>query len=80
MKLIIIEGPDASIHGSILDEQTGELVGSDMENSNAIKVREHGFTNATDQTWYITNTGEYRNNMVLLPLMMFVLKMGILSI
>lgn len=25
------EGPDASIHGSILDEQTGELVGSDME-------------------------------------------------
>ena len=58
------EGPDASIHGSILDEQTGELVGSDMENGNAIKVREHGFTNATDQTWYITNTGEYRNNMV----------------
>ena len=39
------EGPDASIHGSILDEQTGELVGSDMENGNAIKVREHGFTN-----------------------------------
>lgn len=71
------EGPDASIHGSILDEQTGELVGSDMENGNAIKVREHGFTNATDQTWYITNTGEYRNNMVLPPLMMFVLKMGI---
>ena len=35
-----------------------------MENGNAIKVREHGFTNATDQTWYITNTGEYRNNMV----------------
>ena len=32
------EGPDASIHGSILDEQTGELVGSDMENGNAIKV------------------------------------------
>ena len=31
------EGPDASIHGSILDEQTGELVGSDMENGNAIK-------------------------------------------
>ena len=28
----VFEGPDASIHGSILDEQTGELVGSDMEN------------------------------------------------
>lgn len=58
------DGPNASIHGSILDEQTGELVGSDMENGNAIKVREHGFTNPTDQTWYIMNTGEYRNNMV----------------
>ena len=58
------DGPDASIHGSILDEQTGELVGSDMENGNAIKVREQGFSKPTDQTWYITNTGEYRNNMV----------------
>lgn len=58
------DGPNASIHGSILDEQTGELVGSDMENGNAIKVREHGFTNPTDQTWYIMNTGEYRNDMV----------------
>ena len=51
------EGPDASIHGSILDEQTGELVGSDMENGNAIKVREHGFTNATDAAGYLVNHG-----------------------
>lgn len=58
------DGPDASIHGSILDEQTGELVGSDMENGNAIKVREQGFSKPADQTWYITNTGEYRNDMV----------------
>lgn len=58
------DGPNASIHGSILDEKTGELVGSDMENGNAIKVREQGFSKPTDQTWYITNTGEYRNNMV----------------
>ena len=58
------DGPNASIHGSILDEQTGELVGSDMENGNAIKVREQGFSKPADQTWYITNTGEYRNNMV----------------
>ena len=51
------EGPDASIHGSILDEQTGELVGSDMENGNAIKVREHGFTNATDAADYLVKRG-----------------------
>lgn len=58
------DGPDASIHGSILDEQTGELVGTDLNNGSAIKVREHGFTNSTDQTWAIMNTGEYRNNLV----------------
>ena len=58
------DGPDASIHGSILDEQTGELVGTDLNNGSAIKVREHGFTNPTDQTWVIMNTGEYRNNLV----------------
>lgn len=58
------DGPDASIHGSILDEQTGELVGTDLNNGSAIKVREHGFTNPTDQTWAIMNTGEYRNELV----------------
>lgn len=58
------DGPNASIHGSILDEQTGELVGSDMENGNAIKVREQGFSKPADQTWSIMNTGEYRNNMI----------------
>lgn len=58
------DGPDASIHGSILDEQTGELVGTDIENGSSIKVREHGFTNPADQTWVIMNTGEYRNNMI----------------
>lgn len=58
------DGPDASIHGSVLDEQTGELVGTDLNNGSAIKVREHGFTNPTDQTWAIMNTGEYRNELV----------------
>lgn len=58
------DGPDASIHGSILDEQTGEPVGTDLNNGSAIIVREHGFTNPADQTWVIKNTGEYRNDMV----------------
>ena len=44
------EGPDASIHGSILDEQTGELVGSDMENGNAIKVRSQYGKTVTGKT------------------------------
>lgn len=58
------DGPNASIHGSILDEQTGELIGTDLNNGSSIKVREHGFANPTDQTWVIMNTGEYRNNLV----------------
>lgn len=58
------DGPDASIHGSIIDEVTGELVGTDIENGSSIIVREHGFTNPADQYWSIMNTGEYRNNMV----------------
>ena len=58
------DGPDASIHGSIIDEVTGELVGTDIENGSSIIVREHGFTNPAEQYWSIMNTGEYRNNMV----------------
>ena len=71
------EGPDASIHGSILDEQTGELVGSDMENGNAIKVREHGFTNATDQTCISQIPENIVTIWFFFLLMMSVLKMGI---
>lgn len=58
------EGPDASIHGYILDEKTGEQVGTDIENGSAIIVVEQGWTNPQDQTWSIMNTGEYRNNMI----------------
>lgn len=58
------DGPNASIHGSIIDEETGELVGTDIENGSSIKVYEHGFTNPAAQWWSIMNTGEYRNDMV----------------
>ncbi len=55
-------GPDAQIHGSIVDEKTGELVGTDIQNGSSIKVIEDGYTST--QTWNIKNTGEYRNNLV----------------
>lgn len=58
------EGPDASIHGYILDEKTGDQVGTDIQNGSAIIVVEQGWTNPQDQTWSIMNTGEYRNNMI----------------
>lgn len=57
------EAPNASIHGSFLDEKTGELVGTDIQEC-SLTVVELGFTNPENQGWKIMNTGEYRNNMV----------------
>ncbi len=56
--------PNAQIHGSILDEKTGELVGTDIQQGSAIIVRELGWETPYNQTWVIKNNGEYRNNMV----------------
>lgn len=58
------EGPNASIHGKIVDKQTKELVGTELENGSSIRVFEQGFATPTAQTWAIMNTGEYRNNLV----------------
>lgn len=58
------EGPNASIYGRIIDAQTKDLVGTELENGSSIRVFEHGFATPTAQTWYIMNSGEYRNNMV----------------
>lgn len=57
------DGPDASIHGSILDAQTGELIGTDIQECD-LKAVEHGFANPESQSWKISNTGEYRNDMI----------------
>jgi len=58
------EGPNASIYGTIIDEKTGELVGTDLLNGSTIRAFEHGFSNPAAQTWVIMNTGEFRNDMV----------------
>ncbi len=58
------DGPDASFHGAIIDDVTGELVGTDIINGSAIRAIEHGFDNPQTQTWNIQNTGEFRNDMV----------------
>lgn len=57
------DGPNASIHGSILDAQTGELIGTDIQECD-LKAVELGFTNPESQSWKISNTGEYRNDMI----------------
>lgn len=58
------EAPNASIHGSIIDAQTGELVGMDVQDGGELRVVELGFDNPQTQSWRIMNTGEYRNNLV----------------
>lgn len=57
-------GPDAVFYGEIIDEQTGELVGTDLLNGSTIRAFEQGFENPAAQTWVIKNTGEFRNDMV----------------
>ncbi len=67
-KLDNYDGPNAKIHGRILDEKTGELVGTDIQNGSQLMVYEQGYaaseTHANGQTWVIKNTGEYRNDLV----------------
>lgn len=58
------DGPDASFHGAIIDEATGELVGTDIINGSTIRAEEQGFESPETQTWVIKNTGEFRNDMV----------------
>lgn len=59
------DAPDAKIHGRFLDAATGELVGTDIQNGNSIKVIEQGFEgHSQTQTWNVKNTGEYRNDLV----------------
>lgn len=58
------DGPDATITGKFLDSETGELVGTDIRDGNEIGVYELGWTSESRQTWYVTNTGEYTNNLV----------------
>ena len=42
------ESPNASIHGSIIDEKTGELVGMDVQDGGELKVVELGFCQPAD--------------------------------
>lgn len=58
------DGPNAQISGSFLDEVTGELVGTDIQQGNEIGVYEQGWETEARQVWAVRNTGEYTNNLV----------------
>ena len=56
------EAPNASIHGSFIDEETGELVEQDIYNGTVIEYIEDGYT--TIETMIVKNDGTYRNNLM----------------
>lgn len=58
------EGPDATVFGSIIDSETGELVGQDIINGAQIEYIEHGYDNPATQYMIIKNDGTYRNNLM----------------
>lgn len=58
--------PDAQVFGSIQDVVGGGLVETDMTNGSTISAYELGqyAANPVRKTWYIKQSGEYRNNLV----------------
>lgn len=56
------DAPDARIHGSFVDFETGELVEQDIVNGVVIEFVETGYTQI--QTMIVKNDGTYRNNLI----------------
>lgn len=58
------EGPNATIEGKILDQETGELVEQDIIDGAQIEFVEHGFDNPETQFMVIKNNGTYQNKVM----------------
>lgn len=61
------DGPDAQIHGSIIDAETGELIAQELGTSGdapSVQVIEYGYAIRKVQKWKIKMNGEYQNNLV----------------
>ena len=56
------EGPTAELYGSIIDEETGELVQQDIIRGTVIELREHGYDPVSPQFLEIQNDGTYRDS------------------
>ncbi|MCM4169377.1 hypothetical protein KCTC52924_00410 [Arenibacter antarcticus] len=57
-------GPNATIHGGVYDQETGELVQQDIINGMAIEYIEHGYDNPHTQYIVVKNDGTFRNNIM----------------
>lgn len=56
--------PDTQFYGAIRDSVGGGLVETEMVNGSTIGAYEQGFETPVLQTWYIKESGEFRNNLV----------------
>lgn len=56
--------PSASLSGSLIDVETGELVESDIISGTRIELLEHGYENPASQYLVVKVDGTYRNDML----------------
>lgn len=56
------DAPDATIHGSFIDCDTGQLVEQDIYNGTVIEYVEEGYS--AIETMVVKNDGTYRNNLI----------------
>lgn len=71
-----LDGPDAQIHGNIIDIATGELVEQDIINGSLVYFIEQGFSNPPVQSMNIKNDGTYRNDLIFSGDYQFILNKG----
>ncbi len=58
------DAPNVSLHGSFLDETTGELVEQDIVGGTKIIFVERGFSNPEEQNMVVKTDGTYRNDLM----------------
>jgi len=57
-----LEGPDAELYGSIIDDATGELVEQDIIRGGVLELWESGYENVTAQTMNYKVDGTFRDS------------------
>jgi len=58
------KGPNASLSGSFIDSETGELIESDIINGTKIELIEHGYENPAAYFLVVNVNGTYRHDML----------------
>lgn len=56
--------PDGKLSGKIIDQETGELIETDIIDGTTIKLLEHGYDNVTPQYLRVKNNGTYVNSLL----------------